>query len=100
MFAKRMLSHMDATKLSDEALRVRLAVANEVNAEMGRQGRISGQRLAANSGVPYRTLMRCLSGDRPFSVDELAEIARALRVPIGHLVGTATRQYSDVLAAA
>jgi len=80
---------MDATKLSSEALHVRLAVANEVSAEMGRQGRISGQRLAADSGVPYRTLMRCLSGDRPFSVDELAEIARALRVPIGHFLVTA-----------
>ena len=78
----------------------RLWTARQVSAEMGRNSRMTGTRLATAAGLPYRNLMRCLNGERPFTIDELARISEALEVPVTDLVGTATRQYSDILAAA
>ncbi|WP_414689935.1 helix-turn-helix domain-containing protein [Nocardioides sp.] len=56
---------------------------------MGRHGRISAVRLAAASGLPYRTLARCLSGARPFAVDELEKIAAVLDCAVSDFVSPA-----------
>lgn len=67
---------------------------------MGRHGRMTGTELARESGVPYRTLMRCLNGERPFTVDELARIAAALDVALTKLLGTTGRKTVDSVALA
>lgn len=70
---------MSATKLQNgEPSPFVRSVADEVNAMLGRHGRMSGQRLSELTGLPYRTLNRCLKGQRPFAVDELEKIATAL----------------------
>lgn len=86
---------MDATILQARAHEARLTSAQQVSAEMGRHGRMSGTELARESGVPYRTLMRCLNGERPFTVDELARIAIALDVPLHRLLVATGQEYAD-----
>jgi transcriptional regulator with XRE-family HTH domain len=55
---------------------------------MGRQ-RLSGLKLAMIMGWTQQSLTRRLTGKTPLSVDELDQIARALRVPIGDLLEAA-----------
>lgn len=54
-------------------------VAAEVRAEMARK-RFSQVRLSKETGIPESTLKRRLSGQYPFDVEELVDIARALGV--------------------
>jgi len=67
---------------------------------MGRHGRMTGTELARESGVPYRTLMRCLNGERPFTVDELARIATALDIRLPALLGATRQKRTDSAAIA
>lgn len=74
---------MSATKLREEATTpFSRAVAAEVNAMMGRQGRLNMTDLAEMTGLKYATLRRCLLGQRPFSIDQLEVIAAALRCEV------------------
>jgi hypothetical protein len=91
---------MDATKLSEAAINARRWTAEQVSAEMGRHGRMTGKELATQTGLPYRNLMRCLNAERPFTVDELARVAEVLDVEITTLIGGITSRYlagSDLL---
>ena len=90
---------MSATKLSGgEPSEFVRSVAAEVNGQMGRRGRMSAVRLAKASGLPYRTLVRCLGGARPFAVDELEKIAAVLDCSVSDFVSppppTGTRTIS------
>lgn len=59
--------------------------AAAVRAELGRQ-RITGRGLARELGWAFNTTSRRLSGQYPFDVDELAQVARYLGVPITTLI--------------
>jgi len=60
-------------------------VATEVRAEMARQ-RVSQDALAAAIGMSQAAVSRRLSGDIPFDVAELEDVATALRVPISQFL--------------
>lgn len=53
----------------------------EIRAEMGRQ-RLSGVKLAEILGWTQQTTSRRLRGEVALRLDELEQIARALRVPV------------------
>lgn len=89
---------MDANELPQVAEHLRLVVAQQVAAEMGRHGRMRGTDLARESGVKYRTLIRCLNGERPFTVDELARIAGVLNVDVHELLVDPKRDGGTVAA--
>jgi hypothetical protein len=87
------------------------SVAEEIRAELGRQRR-SGVWLARQVGMTQSRFSRRLVGDLPFDLNELEQVAAALNVPLGKLLGWATdhqngpttRQYladsvSDLIAA-
>lgn len=62
-----------------------LSVAAEVRAHMGRQ-RMTQTALATHMGVSQGYISRRLTGEVPFTVTELDEIARILTVPISDLL--------------
>ncbi len=57
------------------------AVAAEVRAEMGRQD-VNGAQLAQRLGVSEMWVSRRIRGITPLTVSELADVAKALAVPI------------------
>ncbi|MCV7186995.1 helix-turn-helix domain-containing protein [Mycolicibacterium thermoresistibile] len=62
-------------------------VAANVRAEMARTKRTQSA-LAHSIGMKQQALSRRLSGRTPFTVDEIAEIARCLDVPVAALFAT------------
>lgn len=63
-------------------------VAAEVRALMGRgrgHRRVPQKKLAADLHMAQASLSRRLTGEVPFDIDELAEIARYFGVPLGSL---------------
>lgn len=60
-------------------------VAGEVRAELARQ-RITGAALAAELDMSHMSVSRRLRGRQPFTVTELAAVARTLHVPIWQLL--------------
>jgi transcriptional regulator with XRE-family HTH domain len=65
-----------------------IRVGANVRAEMARRN-LSQTALAEQLNVTQQKLSRCISGQQPFRVDELARIAEALDVPLVDLVGEA-----------
>jgi len=65
----------------------RQAIASEVRAALGRDGRTASQ-LATDAGLSKATLSRKLRGLAPISVDELIEIAYRLNVEPVSLIPT------------
>lgn len=63
----------------------RNTVASIVRAELARR-RISGREIAGVLKWSERTARRRLGGSTPFTVDELAAVARHLEVPISDLL--------------
>lgn len=61
------------------------SVAAEVRGEMGRQ-RMTGTALATRMRVSQAVISRRLTGEVPFDIAELHEIAQILEVPITHLM--------------
>jgi transcriptional regulator with XRE-family HTH domain len=61
------------------------STAGSVRAELARRG-ITGRELAAALGRSERTVRRRLSGDLPFTVDELTAVAGFLDIPVGSLL--------------
>ena len=56
-------------------------IAEEVRAQLGR-ARMSARQLAGQLGMSPMYVSRRLSGQIPFTVADLEEIARILRVPV------------------
>lgn len=69
------------TQRAEDELPTHQGVAAEVRAEMARQ-RISGRRAAMQLGWTQPYLSRRLTGEIPFNVAELSELAGLLEVPI------------------
>ena len=69
------------TQHEDGQLPAHQTVAAEVRAELARQ-RISGRQAARRLGWTQQSLSRRLTGDIPFDVAELAELAALLGVPV------------------
>lgn len=65
-----------------------LSVAAEVRAVMARQG-CTQTTLAERINRDQHFVSRRLSGKVPFAVDELADVASALNVPLSDLLGEA-----------
>lgn len=61
------------------------SIAAEIRAELGRQG-LRHADLAVTLGWNKATLSRRLNSQHDFSVSELEQIAKALRIPIHALV--------------
>lgn len=59
--------------------------ADTVRGELARR-RIRGRDLARELGWPERTFRRRLSGETPFTVDELVAIARFLDMSVASLI--------------
>lgn len=70
----------------DTAASVRLAVAGEVLALMGRH-RVSQKRLAEAVGMTQQSLSRRLTADVAFDIDDLDAIARYFNRSIADLLG-------------
>lgn len=60
-------------------------VARNVRAEMARAGK-NQQDVAAHLGISQQSVSRRMSGSTPFTIDELAAIARMLDVRLTELV--------------
>lgn len=60
-------------------------IAAEIRAEMGRQ-KYGPVKLAAATRIPRSRLTRRLSGQSPFSTDELGAVAAALCVSVSELI--------------
>ncbi|MDP5182135.1 helix-turn-helix transcriptional regulator [Blastococcus sp. BMG 814] len=69
------------------AVNVSSDTADAVRAELARR-RQSGRDLAAALGWSERTTSRRLSGQLPFTVDEILAVARYLGVPLTTLLPT------------
>lgn len=65
-------------------------VADELRAEMARQRKTFADLVPHVYGVSPATLRRKLSGQYPFDLDELEQIATALGVPSEDFVGRAS----------
>jgi transcriptional regulator with XRE-family HTH domain len=63
-----------------------IRVGANVRAEMARR-KLSQTALAERLNVTQQKLSRCISGTEAFRVDELHEIAEALDVSVGELIG-------------
>lgn len=61
------------------------AVSAEVRAEMARQ-KVSMNSLAMQVGIPVSTLRRSVLGQRPFSIDELHDVAEFLNISMAELI--------------
>lgn len=68
-----------------EATRERIAA--EVRAELARQDKPAGRFVAELLGIDEGSASLRLKGRRAFRSDELAQIAAALRVPVGQFYG-------------
>lgn len=64
---------------------IRETVAGGVRAELARR-RMSASELARQTGLKQSYLSRRMTGETPFNVDDLAQIAAALRVPMSTLI--------------
>jgi transcriptional regulator with XRE-family HTH domain len=67
-----------------------IAVAEQVRRLLDERG-ISGRQLAAQTGIPQRTIANKLSGRNPFDLDDLAKIAAVLEVDVTELLAWAQR---------
>lgn len=61
------------------------SVAEEIRAELGRQ-RKTGTDLARGMNVSQAWVSRRLTGELPFDLVELEQVAGILQVPVGHLL--------------
>lgn len=61
------------------------SVASNVRAELARR-KVKGRELAAALGWSERTTRRRLAGELPFTVDELTEVAKHLKMPTADLL--------------
>lgn len=61
-------------------------ISSELRAELARQ-RLSQAEVALAMGRSQAYLSRRLSGDIPFDVDDLAQLAEILGVPVAALLG-------------
>jgi transcriptional regulator with XRE-family HTH domain len=66
------------------------AVAEQIRRLLEERG-ISGRQLAAQTGIPQRTIANKLSGKSPFDLDDLAKIADMLQVGVTDLLAWAQR---------
>lgn len=85
-----MLLHICATQahngsMSDASTANREAVASEVRALMGRQ-RVSQTRLAKVLDMSQQSLSRRLTGEQPFNIDELFQLADHFHVEVTALL--------------
>lgn len=64
------------------------AVAANIRAELARQ-RVSQAQVAERLGLSQAAVSRRLSGQTPFEIDEVAEVASLLDVAPSHLLGVA-----------
>lgn len=77
---------------SDEpARRVNDAVVREIKAERARRG-LTQRELAEESGIPYRTFVRYMSGERLLSIDQMHRIGLALGMSGPELLMEARRR--------
>ena len=60
-------------------------LAREVRAELARRG-MSRAQLADQAGINRHTIQRRLSAQHPFTYEELANVARALGLPLSELI--------------
>jgi len=74
-----------------QAIQIRQAVAAEVRAALGRDGRSNAQ-LAAAAGMSTAALSRKLRALNSFHVEELLAIADALQVDAGRFVDVRTTE--------
>jgi transcriptional regulator with XRE-family HTH domain len=61
-------------------------IAAEVRAEVARQ-QLTQQQLGERMGRPQHWISRRLTGDVPFTADELVTFAAALGVPVSRFLG-------------
>lgn len=78
-------AHMQET---NPASGLREAVAEVVRVEMARR-RMSQRALADATGLTQSYIGRRMTGDMPFTTDDLAKVAAALGLPVAALVPTA-----------
>lgn len=67
--------------------RVSAEVAGNVRAEIAR-ARLTQAKVATGAGIPLSSFTRRLSGQTPFSVDEVDAIASFLGLPLSTLLST------------
>lgn len=67
-------------------------IAAEIRAELARQEKTVNE-LADEVGMPVSTARRSVKGQRPFNVDELFEICRALGLGMVELIKRASNEH-------
>ena len=77
-----------STRATNPEIGLNAAAAAELRA-LREEKRMTVRGLAAASGVPLRTLMRLLAGERPITFEPLCALADALGVSVSTIISRA-----------